>query len=273
MINTPLNYTGSKFKLLDELIPLLDTNKNNFIDLFVGGGSVFVNVLNLYNKIIINDVISELVEIHKNFIYDIDNFTNNVKELCVSKDDKDGFLSLRKSFNSEKTPEKLMSLMLCCTNNMMRFNKKFEFNQTFGKRTFNIKTQEKIDNLKKLYQNIDKNKIQFQSKNFYDVKIPNNSMVYIDPPYTNSEAGYNCYWSKELESKLYDYIIDIDKKDNSFALSGLYGEHKNGEKSKIIYDLLDKGFNYRILNKNYEKVAKNKNSKNSKEILIFNYEK
>src|SRR5574344_1815734 len=45
MINPPFNYTGSKFKLLDQILPLLDYNKEYFIDLFCGGGSVYTNVL------------------------------------------------------------------------------------------------------------------------------------------------------------------------------------------------------------------------------------
>ena len=34
---------------------------------------------------------------------------------------------------------------------------------------------------------------------------------------------------------------------------------------------LDDGFNHKILEGDYEKVARNKNSKNSQEIIIYNY--
>jgi site-specific DNA-adenine methylase len=64
-INTPFNYTGSKFKLLEQIIPDLDTEKKYFIDLFSGGGSVYTNVLHLYDKVLVNDIISELIGIHK----------------------------------------------------------------------------------------------------------------------------------------------------------------------------------------------------------------
>jgi site-specific DNA-adenine methylase len=61
MIQTPLNYTGSKFKLLEQILPQMDYTKSHFIDLFCGGGSVYTNVLDKYDKILANDIISDLI--------------------------------------------------------------------------------------------------------------------------------------------------------------------------------------------------------------------
>ena len=127
-VNTPLNYTGSKFKLLDQIIPHFDRSKKYFVDLFCGGGSVFTNVVDLYEKIIVNDIIIDLVNIHKSLTDGDIEFVSRVKELSSNKDDKQKYLDLRTSYNKEKTPEKLFALMLSCTNNMMRFNNSFEFN-------------------------------------------------------------------------------------------------------------------------------------------------
>ena len=43
-INPPFNYSGSKLKLLEQILPLFDYNKDYFIDLFCGGVSVYTNV-------------------------------------------------------------------------------------------------------------------------------------------------------------------------------------------------------------------------------------
>jgi hypothetical protein len=61
----------------------------------------------------------------------------------------------------------------------------------------------------------------------------------------------------------------LDEIGASFAISGVLGEHNKNQKSEILYKLIDDGFNYRILNCNYNKVAKIKNKK-SEEVLIFN---
>ena len=44
MIQSPLNYTGGKFKLLPQILPLFPTNINTFVDLFCGGCNVGINV-------------------------------------------------------------------------------------------------------------------------------------------------------------------------------------------------------------------------------------
>jgi DNA adenine methylase len=98
MINTPFNYTGNKYKILSQILPLFDYNKDYFIDLFCGGGSVYTNVASKYKKVMINDVISDLVLIHKNLIQNPDEFIEKVKEVIVkSKDDLDYYLELRKT--------------------------------------------------------------------------------------------------------------------------------------------------------------------------------
>jgi len=265
-INTPFNFTGSKYKLLEQIIPEFDLSKKIFIDLFTGGGSIYTNVVNLYDKIIINDIINELIEIHKELINN-DDIIKKTIQIVPNKDNKESYLKLRESFNENKSPEKLWALMMSCTNNMMRFNKKHMFNQTFGKRTFNQNTKKKIDEFIKHIRPY-KNKLYFTSEHFSKIK-PKNSMVYIDPPYSNAEAGYNAYWKKNDDNILYEYIKNIEN-DNSFMISGIYGEH-NGKRSKLIDLLIKDGYNYKLLEYNYKKVSRSKNNNNNNEIIIMNY--
>lgn len=272
MINTPFNYTGSKFKILEQILPLFDYDKDYFIDLFCGGGSVYSNVVSRYKRVLINDIITDLVLIHKNLIHNPDEFISRVKEVIVkSKDDVDYYLELRSDYNKNKSPEKLWALMLSCTNNMMRFNKKFEFNQTFGKRTWNDSTENKVNTFVNFIHNY-KDKIKFESKHFFEIIPQKPTMVYLDPPYINTEAGYNAYWSSSFEKRLYEYILELNNNGHSFMLSGVKGKHKKDEESALINSLINYGFNYRIIDLDYEKVARKKNSKESQEIVIFNYE-
>lgn len=279
-VNTPYCFTGNKYKLLDQILPEMDYTKKYFVDLFCGGGSVFSNVLDKYDKVLANDIIKDLIGIHKGIIYNSDIFIDKVKKLVVTKEDKDGFNELRESYNNYKSPEKLYALMLCSTNNMMRFNLKFNYNQTFGKRTFNASTEKKLE-VYITFMREYKDKLFFTSKSFFDIKIKKPSMVYIDPPYGYimlengeignkqiSEAGYNAYYSKEDDLKLYDYILDLNKNESSFMLSGLL-EH-DGKKSWILNKLIQDGFNYKELNFDYNGVSR-KGKKKSVELIIMNY--
>ena len=269
-INPPFNYSGSKIKLLEQILPLFDYSKDYFIDLFCGGGSVYTNVLDQYKKVLINDIIGDLIEVHRLLSIKPQVFIESVKDLAKTKENQELYLELRSSYNKENSPEKLYALMLSCTNNMLRFNLKGEFNQTWGQRGFNDNTQKKLDIFVEHIAKY-KDKIIYLNKNFYEIKPTKPTMIYCDPPYTNTEAGYNRFWSKELEKKLYEYLKELDKNGHSFALSGLLGEHKNNKRSEIIDNLISEGYKYKILDFDYEFVARNKKSKNSQEILIFNY--
>ncbi len=282
MIESVFNFTGSKFKILDQIIPLLDTSKTTFIDLFTGGGSVYTNVIDLYDNIIVNDIISDLIDIQEKLLEN-DDIINKVKNLVVDKNDAVGYGKLRDSYNEEPTPEKLWALMLCCTNNMMRFNQKFKFNQTFGKRTYNDSTEKKVQ---KFIEHLRpyKDKIIFKKGSFKHIPIQTNSMYYIDPPYGYvldksgnigtkqiSEAGYNAYYSKTDDIFLYQYIRNIHNMGSSFMISGLL-EH-NDKKSWILSKLIEDGFIWKEIEYDYYKVSRKKEiDKKSKEIIITNYE-
>ena len=267
-IQTPLNYTGSKFKLLDQILPLMDYSKNIFIDLFVGGGSVYANVVDKYNKILINDKIKNLILIHYLMINNSVSFKEEVTFNCRRITDKESYMKFREKYNNNPSPGRLMALMLSCTNNMLRFNKKFKFNQTYGKRSWNDRTEKKYQIFTDYMKNY-ADRVIYKSCEFYDVPIITDSMVYIDPPYINTEAGYNSYWSKEHEKKLYEYITELNKNSVSFMLSGLLTH--NGVESELIQKLIDDGFNLTELECDYNKVSRNKKDKQSKEIVIRNY--
>ena len=270
LINTPFNYTGGKFKLLEQLLPLFDYSKNNFVDLFTGGGSVYTNVVDKYEKVLANDIISDLIKIHKELISG-DEIINLTRSNAVFKGDKDGYMNFREEYNNDPKPWKLWVLMLSCTNNMLRFNKSFKFNQTYGNRGWNSNTDKKVEEFIQHIRKF-KDKLYFTSMDFSEVVPKTPSMIYIDPPYLETEAGYNSYFNKGDGQRLYDYIIKMNELGHSFALSGVHGEHRSGKRSKLIDDLLELNlFKYTYLDIDYNKVKRSDFESKSKEILIFNY--
>ena len=60
LIKSPLNYTGGKFKLLPQILPLFPDKINTFVDLFAGGCNVGINVR--ANKIICNDILYQVMD-------------------------------------------------------------------------------------------------------------------------------------------------------------------------------------------------------------------
>lgn len=279
-IETPFNYTGSKFKLLEQLLPEFDYTKPYFIDVFAGGGSIYTNIVDKYDKIIVNDVIEDLVGIHKELILG-DEIIQLTKGLCPGKKNTEGYAELRNSYNEQKSPEKLWALMLSCTNNMMRFSLKFNFNQTYGDRGWSDNTQRKVDAFTNHIRPY-KNNIKFTSKSFDMIDISSEKiMFYCDPPYGRiknddgtigkkqiSEAGYNCYWKQEDDVKLYEYLKMIDKIGSSFMVSGVLSH--DGKTCWMLDKLIQDGYRYKVLEYDYNKVSR-KGDKETTEIIIMNY--
>lgn len=272
-INTALNYTGSKFKLLEQILPEMDYTKHYFIDLFGGSGVVGFNLVDKYDKILCNDIISDLINIHKNLINTPHEFIKDVKYFSTeTKYNQEIYINLRKSYNNDNDNDyiksvKLYALILSCTNNFMRFNNSGKFNQTWGKRGFSTNTQKKLDLFIEHISNY-KNKIYFSNKDFEKVKILKPSMVYIDSPYSNTEAGYSTQWKITDDIRLYNYCKELDKNSSSFMVSGVLTH--NGKRCVLLDNLISDGYSYKKLNYNYNKVSKIGN-KETTEIIITNY--
>lgn len=283
-INGVMNYTGSKFKLLEQILSEMDYSKSYFVDLFAGSFVVGANLVDKYDKLVINDIVSNIIDIHKGIV-EGDDIINDMIKLSPNKENKDEFLELRKSYNENPTPSKLWALMLSCTNNLYRFNKKGEFNQTWGKRSYNDNTKKKIEEFVN-HVRPHKDKLIFTSKHFNDVRfnelIYKKSMIYIDPPYGTvknqdgsigkkqiSEAGYSGLWGYKDDLLLYDYCKNLDKMGSSFMLSGVL-QH-DGNITWILDKLISDGYNYKELDFNYNKVSRKKSDKNTIEIIVKNY--
>lgn len=280
MIQTPFNYTGSKFKLLEQILPEFDYTKPYFVDVFAGGGSVYTNVLDKYEKIIANDIISDLIGVHKSLLESND-IISSTKSLCPGKSNPEGFGALRNSYNENPSPDKLWALMLSSTNNMMRFNQKFKYNQSYGNRGWNTNTDKKVEDFTNHIRKY-KDNIKFSSKTFDDISVSSDKiMFYCDPPYGRiknvdgtmgtkqiSEAGYNAFWKKDDDLRLYDYLKLIDESGSSFMVSGVL---KHDDKVCWMLDkLISDGYNYKVLSFDYNKVSR-KGKKETTEIIITNY--
>lgn len=62
MIQSPLNYTGGKYKLLPQMLPFFPKNINCFVDLFCGGCNVGINVH--AQKYVYNDSCEPLINLY-----------------------------------------------------------------------------------------------------------------------------------------------------------------------------------------------------------------
>lgn len=291
-IKSPLNYTGGKYKLLNQILPLFPNKINTFVDLFAGGCNVSVNIK--AKSIISNDINQQIIDLYKHFKnnsineiensianiinkYNLSNSSQNGYEFynTNSKDglanyNREGYLKLREDYNENPTPIMFYVLVVFAFNNQIRFNKKGAFNLPVNKRDFTSNMQ---NHLKSFVKSIDELNIDFISKDFRDVEIPDESFVYIDPPYLATTASYNENggWNRTLELELLKYLDELNNKGIKFALSNVL--ESKGNKNQLLIDWSEQYkinyLNYSYSNCNYQTKDRDKGS--TIEVLITNY--
>ena len=303
VIQSPLNYTGGKFKLLPQILPHFPQDVECFIDLFCGGGNVGINAP--CNKVIFNDnnsllrfvfgtfknmdkqatfeLIDHIIEkygLSNTEKYGYEYYGCNSAE-GLAKYNSESFLKLREDFNRNTNLDynyyiTLFVLIVYAFNNQIRFNRKGEFNLPVGKRDFNKKMREKLSSF---IDRLKSGDYKFESYDFRE--LPNKdwddkTFVYVDPPYLITCATYNEQdgWNETLEKELLKYLDKLHERGIRFALSNVL--HSKGKENKLLIEWINNNIgkyrviylNYTYSNSNYQ--TKDRTSKTD-EVLIVNY--
>lgn len=299
-IQSCLNYTGGKFKLLNQIIPLFPNDIDVFVDLFCGGANVGINAK--ANKIECYDNVKEVIDLF-NFIKDIEGndmiislekiieeyglsstFNNGYKYYnCdtatgLSQYNRESYIRLRNDYNARRyrsQEEKNLwfyILIIYGFNNQIRFNRKGEFNIPIGKRDFNKNLRNKFIKFSNRIREID---ITFKYSDFRNLKIENlkrNDFIYVDPPYLITLASYNEQggWTERDERDLLTLLDDINDRGIKFALSNVI--ECKGKENTILRNWSNK-YNVHFLDYNYNFSNYQIKDRKSKtlEVLICNY--
>ncbi len=306
MIQSPLNYTGGKYKLLSQILPLFPKNMDVFVDLFCGGCNVGLNVES--NRVIYNDLNKNLFCLYNTFkkinketilewIYEIIRKygLSLVSEhgyeyyACESSNglgsyNRDKFLKLRDDFNERHAKGSfddyyyvmLYVMIVYAFNNQIRFNSNGEFNLPVGKRDFNKKMEQKLIGF---IDRIQQQDCMFTCCDFreFDISVLTaQDFVYADPPYLITCATYNEQggWNEAAEKDLLAFLDQLHSKHIRFALSNVL--RSKGKENKILLAWLeDNAGKYKAIPLNYSYSNSNYQTKDRtsvpEEVLIVNY--
>lgn len=301
MIESPFNYTGGKYKLLSQILPLFPKDINCFFDIFCGGCNVGINTIN--NKIVFNDSEIHLIKLLRLlYVNELNQTLNTIESIiqkyklssskyngyefykCNSSNglanyNNDKYLKLRNDFNSRKRKDNyyyymFYVLIIYSFNNQIRFNSKGEFNLPCGKRDFNKKMEAKLISF---INAIKQKRIEFTDYDFRKIRIEDiqsNDFVYADPPYLITCASYNESngWNQTDEIDLLNFLDKLDSRGVKFALSNvLYSKNKT---NNILKQWIENNKKYKVyhLNKDYSNSNYHRTSNyETDEILVVNY--
>lgn len=299
-VKSCLNYTGGKYRILNQILPFFPNNITNFIDLFCGGANIALNIeaeniycydnnkhlISLFNFIKqtdLNEFKSSINDIIKQYnLSDSDKFGYEYygcdSSNGLSQYNKQHYLKLRDDFNNNLFSENInkniyfYTLIMYGFNNQIRFNKKEKYNIPVGKRDFNSRVQNNLEYFSKTIKDKD---IKFDCKDFRDVTLENKTnglFLYADPPYLITNASYNEQngWTEKDEIDLLNFLDYCDSENISFALSNVI---KNKGKTNNILLKWSEKYNINYINFNYNNAnyqIKDR-SNETMEVLITNY--
>lgn len=298
-IQSPLNYTGGKYRLLPQLKAKFPDDIEIFYDIFCGGANVGSNVC--YKKIICIDNNMKVIELlnyiqNQKYFALLEMLQEKIREYGLSdtmtfgyeyygSDSSSGVgnynkkaqLKLRNDYNNGGCNDNLLLLLLIIYsfNNQIRFNKNNEYNLPVGKRDLNKMLRKK---LKGFMDNIQTKDITFICNDYKKIDIgeinPQKTFFYMDPPYSLGTASYNenNQWQEIDDLKLFEFIDRCNKAGIRFALSNVI-EHKGRINDNLLKWCISNNYNINYLTYNYQNSSYHANHRNTetKEVLITNY--
>lgn len=234
IIKSPLNYTGSKYSILNEITKVLPKHISTFIDIMGGAFNVGVNVV--AEKVIYNEFLPHTFNIIKTLLTEDSNYIINKVETIISefkleKANKENYILLRNDYNNTKDIYKLFVLHMYCFQNQMRFNGKLEFNSPVGNCSYNSTLTERIQ--KFIPRTINYELFNLSYKDLDITHLDKDSVFYFDPPYFITNATYNdgkrgfVGWNADEETKLLEYITFLHENGFKFILSNVIYHNEN----------------------------------------------
>lgn len=294
---SPLFYVGDKYKLVEEIKTYFPHDIRTFVEPFVGGGSVFLNVD--ANQYILNDINEYVIGLHqmllsylgreKEFFSAIEKIINKYSLSYSYKEDrvpptlksefvktyfakfnKCGYTNLREDYNKGKCKDFLLLyiLLIYGFNHMIRFNGKGDFNLPVGNVDFN---QNVVNALNAYFKLNASKQTSWQCLDFekflMSLNLNNRDFVYLDPPYLITFSEYNKLWNEETERRLLSVLDYCSNHDIRFAISNV--THYKGKTNDIFIEWSHK-YNIHPIKSNYISFHDN-TIKKFNEVLVTNY--
>ena len=277
---SPLNYIGSKARVIPAIRENLPSDIDDFIDAFGGGFNVGINIRSesvVYNEY--NHFVKELIESF--WQYDAFSYIVYMKKMIrrfeLEPGRKDAYLNVRDYYNSlpedKRDPRLLLVVILYSFQQQIRFNSNHGFNNPVGMRWFNDNLLEKLISFSRRIKELN---VCFSCADYTDTfryVDDGHTFVYLDPPYMLTNGSYNDGkrgfkgWDVSQEAALFEFLDKLNHEGSRFMLSYVL-EHKEKVNQNLVnwtqdnhYHIIELGDILGI------------SGSRRKEILVTNYER
>lgn len=294
---SPLFYVGDKYKLIAEIKTHFPTDIRHFVEPFVGGGSVYLNVI--AQDYILNDINSDVIRLHEmlnSFVGKEKDFFDMVWKIvdcyglsCSAREDRvpnelkakyvktyfaefnrTAFLKLREDYNNSYRDDYLMLyiLLIYGFNRMIRFNSSGNYNLPVGNVDFNQNTIDALNNYFSLNASKETHWFNLDFEIFLNgLDLSEQDFIYLDPPYLITFSEYNKLWNDDTEQRLLAILDQLSARNIRFAISNV--THYKGKINSIFLNWAEQ-YNVHSIKSNYISYHDN-TIKSFNEVLVTNY--
>ena len=199
-IKPVIKWSGSKRSQSQEIVSRFPKEISTYYEPFVGGGSVLYQLI--YSDVqvkeyVCSDFNPDLITLWKEIKKNPEELSKTYEELWtelnnIEDDDdrKEYFYTVRDRFNKHKDPHDFLFLSRTCTNGLIRYNLKGEFNTSlhFSRKGINPKTLNDI--ILDWSNRLNENNVKFIHRSYEDITTKQDDFLYLDPPYANTKGMY-----------------------------------------------------------------------------------
>ncbi len=269
-----VKWAGGKRRSIPHLVKYFPHElPKNYVEPFVGGGAMYFAIGKSFEHCLINDVNLELMNAYGQIRDRPDELMAGLQQCVYEREFYEVMRSKDRDpkFYENNTPVeravRFIYLLKTCYNGLYRVNSKNHFNVPFGKYTNVVICEE--DNLRACHDYLNTVPTEICAEDFRNLQVPDDSFVYIDPPYVRVEdTSFTSYqagsFNNHVQRELKLWCDELDRR-------GIYFMASNSD-APIVYDLYG-DYNIHTLTVPRFIGAKNDSRRGVTELCITNYDK
>lgn len=226
-----IKWSGSKRSQAKQIVGHFPNVIDTYYEPFVGGGSILYELMTdssrQINNFICSDINKDLINLWLEIKDNKDHLISTYRAMWeeLNKDDNpkrrnDYYLSIRKRFNEERNPTDFIFLNRTCTNGLIRYNGKGEFNTSFHFSRTGI-VPETLNQILTIWSDLlKKHNVQFIHRSYAELHTQAGDLLYCDPPYFATKGMY--YGKID-----YDHFFEFLREQRAYTFLSFDG--KRGE--------------------------------------------
>ncbi|MCI8384481.1 MAG: DNA adenine methylase [Clostridia bacterium] len=291
-----VKWAGGKGSLISQLNNFYPNELKNgiierYIEPFVGGGAVLIDILQKYNiqEVYAFDINLDLINSYKVIKNNVEDLISNLKKIetqylqLEQEERKNYFYKIRSEYNNYEVKEnepniqratQFIYLNRTCFNGLYRVNKNGKFNVPIGNyKNPTICDEENLRQLSQLIQNVQFEYGDYSRSMEY---VTRNTFVYFDPPYRplNVTSAFTSYtkedFNDENQRELATFYGELNEQNAKLMLSN--SNPKNTNQDDNFFDNIYQGFHINEIHVSRMINANSNGRGKISEILVTNYD-